>query len=103
MTIGYMKIDEIYHVDTIWSIIYILIFYIMIIILLFSFIVGILVESHHLTIMKKGYPSMQANRITSSAIFAWLLQWVPEKIKDEFNNFLKALKNESSKDEYASE
>jgi len=46
---------------------------------------------------------MQTNRITSTAIFAWMLQWVPEKIKDEFNNFLKALKNESSKDEYVSE
>ena len=46
---------------------------------------------------------MQSNQITSSAGFAWMIQWVSEKIKDQFNNFLKALKNETLKEERNSE
>lgn len=47
MIIGQMKIDEINRIDTNWSIIYILLFYLLIIFLFYSFIIGVLVENHN--------------------------------------------------------
>ncbi|KAL4445678.1 hypothetical protein ABPG74_006229 [Tetrahymena malaccensis] len=88
MTIGYMNTDQINQINTVWSIIFVVLFYLMIIFLFYSFILGIMVESQHSVIMQRGYPSMQKSTISGVIIIQWLFQWVPQVIKDHFSKFI---------------
>ncbi|EAS03070.2 cation channel family transporter (macronuclear) [Tetrahymena thermophila SB210] len=99
MTIGYMNADQINQINTVWSIIFVVLFYLLIIFLFYSFILGIMVESQHSVIMQKGYPSMQKSTITGVIIIQWLFQWVPEVVKDYFSKFVSIINDASSSNE----
>ncbi|KAL4493505.1 hypothetical protein ABPG72_007513 [Tetrahymena utriculariae] len=93
MTIGYLNADSINQINTVWSIIFVVLFYLLIIFLFYSFILGIMVESQHSVIMQRGYPSMQKSTITGVIIIQWLFQWVPEVVKDYFSKFVSIIKD----------